>query len=73
MLAYRGLSDGELFKVERVALKLRDTEMPGRPRSRVICNTCGEGVNDGREVFDGLGRRVCRACAFGSYYEVLRD
>ena len=73
MLAYRGLSDGELFKVERVALKLRDTEMPGRPRSRVICNTCGEGVNDGREVFDGLGRRVCRACAFGGYYEVLAD
>jgi formylmethanofuran dehydrogenase subunit E len=73
MLAYRRLSDEELFKVERVLVKLSETEMPGRTRARVTCDSCGEAVNDGREVFDGLGRRVCRACAFGSYYRVLSD
>jgi formylmethanofuran dehydrogenase subunit E len=73
MLAYREMSEAELFKVERVELKLGETEMPGRTRSRVRCELCGEWVNDGREVFDGFGRSVCRACAFGSYYEVLTD
>jgi formylmethanofuran dehydrogenase subunit E len=71
MRAYRELSDEELFKVERVSIRLEGTEMPGRRRARVVCADCGESVNDGREVFDGLGRRVCKACAFGSYYKVL--
>ena len=73
MRAYRELSDEELFKVERVSVRLKETEMPGRTRARVVCADCGESVNDGREVFDGLGRRVCKACAFGSYYKVLAD
>jgi formylmethanofuran dehydrogenase subunit E len=73
MRAYRELSDEELFKVERVSVRLKEMEMPGRTRARVVCAECGESVNDGREVCDGLGRRVCKACAFGSYYKVLAD
>lgn len=68
MLAYRELSDGQLFKIERVRVDLDESDMPGRPRSRVKCALCCEGVNDVREVFDGLGRKICRACAFGTYY-----
>src|ERR1043165_4457084 len=60
MLAYRELGDERLFKIERVRVDLDELEMPGRPRSRVSCSRCLEGINDGREIFDGLGERVCR-------------
>ena len=70
MLAYRELEDERLFKIERVRVDLDEFDMPGRPRARVRvkCARCHEGINDGREVFDGMGLKVCRACAFGSYY-----
>ena len=68
MLAYRQMEDGRLFKTERVRVDLDEFNMPGRPRARVTCARCLEGVNDGREVFDGMGGKICRACAFGSYY-----
>ena len=71
MLTYRKASDEELFKVERVQIDLCELEMPGRPRKRIACEQCGEGINDGREVSDALGRRVCRSCAFGTYYETV--
>jgi formylmethanofuran dehydrogenase subunit E len=70
MLAYRELEDERLFKVERVRVDLDEFEMPGHPRPRVSCSRCLEGINDGREIFDGMGERACRACAFGSYYRV---
>jgi formylmethanofuran dehydrogenase subunit E len=70
MLAYRELSDERLFKIERVRVDLDEFDMPGRPRARVTCARCHEGINDGREVFDGTGKRVCRACAFGGYYRL---
>lgn len=69
MLAYKELADERLFKIERVLIDLDSNDMPGRPRSRVTCARCGEGVNDGREVFDGMGERICRACAFGTYFK----
>lgn len=70
MLAYRELEDERLFKIERVRVDLDEFDMPGRPRSRVSCARCLEGINDGREVLDGMGERVCRACAFGNYYRI---
>ena len=69
MLAYREVGEEKLFKVEPVGVKLREQDMPGRPRTRVNCEVCGEGINDGREVHDGLGRTVCSPCAFGAYYQ----
>lgn len=71
MLAYRAASDEELFKVERIRVRLGELDLPGRPKKRLDCEECGEGINDGREVSDALGRRICRACAFGGYYEPL--
>jgi formylmethanofuran dehydrogenase subunit E len=68
MLAYRELSDEHLFKIDRVQVDLSSADMPGRPRSRATCKLCLEGINDGREVFDGAGEVVCRACAFGTYF-----
>ncbi len=70
MLTYRRAEASELFKIESVRVELKDFEMPGRPRRRIICSRCGEGVNDGRDVVDALNRTVCRACAFGSYFQI---
>src|SRR6185436_10095781 len=46
--AYSEATDEDLFKVEFVAVELREMDAPGSPRSRVICAVCGEGLNDGR-------------------------
>jgi formylmethanofuran dehydrogenase subunit E len=69
--AYREAGDEELFKVERVAVEYGEMDMPGRPRSRVRCARCGEGVNDGREVAGPGGSVLCRPCASGGYYRRL--
>lgn len=69
--AYREALDEELFKVERVAVDYLETDAPGRPRSRVSCSICGEGINDGREVRSLEGALTCRPCAGASYYRRL--
>jgi formylmethanofuran dehydrogenase subunit E len=70
-LAYREAGDEELFKVERVRVAYGEMDAPGRPRSRITCARCGEGVNDGRETRVGDGLVLCRPCASGGYYETL--
>ena len=70
MLAYKELEDERLFKIELVRVDLEEFDMPGRPRARGFCARCLEGINDGREVLDGTGDKVCRVCAFRSYYRV---
>jgi formylmethanofuran dehydrogenase subunit E len=69
--AYREAVDEELFKVERVRVAYGEMDAPGRPRSRVMCARCGEGVNDGREKRSDDGLALCRPCASGGYYETL--
>jgi formylmethanofuran dehydrogenase subunit E len=66
--AYRAAADDELFKVERVAVDYKQMDAPGAPRSRVICVSCGEGINDGREEKGPDGATLCRPCALGGYY-----
>ena len=68
MLTYRGASEDELFEVSEVSVRLSEFDLPGRPRLRVKCVECGEGVNDGREVSNGLGEKVCKPCAGGGYF-----
>ena len=69
MLTYRGADVSALFKIEQVRIELGELEMPGRPRRRICCALCGEGVNDGRDLVNALNQRVCRSCAFGGYYQ----
>ncbi len=65
--AYKVMDDAELFAVSAVRVELKAEDLPGRPRSRVACEQCGEGVNDGRErLVDG--RTLCRSCAGEGYY-----
>lgn len=66
--AYREATDEELFKTEEVAVAYGLMDAPGRPRARVFCVRCGEGVNDGREVTGPQGELLCRPCAYGGYY-----
>lgn len=71
MRAYREATDEELFKIETVRVDFKGADAPGRPRSRVTCGKCFEGINDSREIIDGEGQVLCRPCAFGAYYEVI--
>jgi formylmethanofuran dehydrogenase subunit E len=68
--AYKVLPDEDLFKVERVEVAVPAEDQPGRPVSRVLCDACGEGVNDRREIVRD-GRTLCRACAGDAYYRRL--
>jgi len=67
--AYKIMSDKELFNVMEVAVKLRPEDMPGRPMRRVQCESCGEHVQDMRDVVRN-GKVLCRPCAEGGYYSL---
>lgn len=69
--AYKEALDEELFKVERVRVNYSQMDAPGRPRARVSCSICGEGINDGREVMGEGSLALCRPCAGESYYQRL--
>ncbi len=67
--AYKIMSDEELFDVMEVAVNIAPQDMPGRPMRRVQCDSCGEHVQDMREVYQD-GKVLCVPCAQGGYYEV---
>lgn len=71
LLAYREASNEELFKVERVCVQYYEMDMPGHTRSRVVCAKCGEGVNNGREIYTADGITLCVSCDSGGYYRRL--
>jgi formylmethanofuran dehydrogenase subunit E len=68
MLAYRELSDDDLFTTEWVKVELPPEEFPGYKSDRIVCSACGEGINFHREVVRD-GKILCRSCAGERYYE----
>ncbi|OGW28751.1 MAG: formylmethanofuran dehydrogenase [Nitrospirae bacterium GWC2_42_7] len=66
--AYKIMSDKELFDVMEVHVKVKPEDMPGRPLRRVQCDSCGEYVQDMREVQKN-GKVLCRPCADSGYYD----
>jgi len=68
--AYKVMSDNELFTVMKVRVNLKPEDMPGRPLLRLQCSSCGEYVQDMREVQIN-GKVLCRPCASGGYYVPL--
>lgn len=70
MLAYREMSDADLFEIQWVRVSVGPEEMPGYKGDRVVCEECGEGINFRKEVHRD-GRILCRACAGERYYEPL--
>jgi len=69
MRAYREAAEEELFGVTDVEVQVRAKDLPGHPRSRVVCHKCGEGVNDGREISLPDRITLCRSCVYGTYYQ----
>lgn len=69
MRTYREAAEEELFGVTEVEVQVREKDLPGHPRSRVICHKCGEGVNDGREISLPDKITLCRSCVYGTYYQ----
>lgn len=67
--AYKIMTDGELFDVRDVIVKVAPQDMPGRPLAGAKCDSCGEHVQDMREVYQD-GRILCVPCAGGGYYEL---
>ena len=70
MLAYREMADNELFSAQWVKVELPAEEFPGYKGRRVVCESCGEGINFRREVYRD-GRILCRGCAGERYYEPI--
>ncbi len=67
MLAYREISDDDLFSTQWVKVELPPEEFPGYKGERVVCDVCGEGINFRREVRRD-GKVLCRSCAGEQYY-----
>ena len=70
--AYKIMSDKELFSVMEVTVRVAPQDMPGRPLRRVKCDSCGEHVQDMREVCQD-DKVLCVACAKGGYYVQVRS
>src|SRR5258708_10908848 len=70
MLAYREISDDDLFTMQWVKVDLPPEEFPGYKGERIVCDKCGEGINFRREVRRD-GKVLCRSCAGESYYKPL--
>jgi formylmethanofuran dehydrogenase subunit E len=69
MRSYREAAEEELFAVTDVEVQVRAKDLPGHPRSRVVCQKCGEAVNDGREISLPDRITLCRSCIYGTYYQ----
>jgi formylmethanofuran dehydrogenase subunit E len=70
MLAYREISDNDLFATQWVKVDLPPEEFPGYKGDRITCEVCGEGINFRKEV-RREGKVLCRSCAGESYYQPL--
>ena len=70
MLAYREMADDDLFMTQWVKIDLPPEEFPGYKGQRIVCDSCGEGINFRREVHRD-GKILCRSCAGEQYYEIL--
>ena len=70
--AYKVMPDEELFSPESVKIEIPAQDMPGRPLKRVKCNKCREYVQDKREV-NLNGKLLCKACAKGAYYKIVKE
>jgi formylmethanofuran dehydrogenase subunit E len=68
MLAYREMTDDQMFQAQWVRVSLAPEEFPGYKGERIVCEQCGEGINFRREV-RREGKILCRGCAGESYYQ----
>ena len=63
MVTYQEADDEELFEVMPAEVQLQPMDAPGHPLSRVVCQLCGEAVNDGRQMTLPEAIVLCRPCS----------
>jgi formylmethanofuran dehydrogenase subunit E len=68
MLAYREMTDDQLFQTEWVKVTLPPEEFPGHKGERIVCDQCGEGISYHREIKKD-GKTLCRGCGGERYWE----
>jgi len=51
-------------------VELPEEEFPGYKGPRIVCDSCGEGINFRHEVRQD-GKILCRGCAGENYYQPL--
>ena len=67
MLAYREMSDADLFSTEWVKVEVPPSERPGYKGERIVCAKCGEGIQFKKEI-EREGQTLCRGCAGEQYW-----
>ncbi len=69
---YSRAKEEDILRIERVSIK--DMGKMGSPVSNVpeICSVCSEGVRDNHHLIVD-GKVMCKNCAEGSYYSVLKE
>jgi len=70
--AYQKMSNEELFKIQYVSVDIPEENLPGKPLSRVVCQRCGDWIQDRREVSTEM-QILCRGCYSGNYYTIEDD
>ncbi|BDZ67500.1 FmdE family protein [Methanobacterium ferruginis] len=60
----------ELFKIQKVSVKIDPNDLPGKPLEIATCADCGEVVMDGKHHLKG-GKAYCTSCFDRSYYKLL--
>lgn len=68
LLAYKVMPLSELFEVEEVKVKLKEVDLPGKPKEKVICESCKTVVRDGKHM-EIEGKKLCKICADYAYFE----
>jgi len=68
--AYKIMNDSDLFEVMEVQVTVKPEDMPGKPLRRIRCDSCGEHVQDMREVHRD-GKVLCRPCDAAGYYQLI--
>jgi formylmethanofuran dehydrogenase subunit E len=67
MLAYREMSDVDLFSTEWVKVEVAPWEKPGYKGEKIVCAKCGEGIQFKKEILRD-GQLLCRGCAGEQYW-----
>ncbi len=68
---YKQMPIDEMFVIQSVEVEIPIHDMPGPTRFKAVCEQCQAVVRDKKEVFQN-GRILCRTCALGGYYRVLK-
>ena len=68
---YKKMKIAELFTIQKVKVDVPASDMPGPTRFKQVCSSCEQVVRDKKEVLKN-DKILCRPCASGTYYQVIK-